>query len=623
MANNTFKLSAIDGHGGAITTEITASSVDEAVKRFPSLFQSDTPMQITSIAEFSTTGDPKPVAVTLKRAGIFGAGTERATEDHIQLAGWSHPVQYFVGRNGSGKSKTANAIATAAGGRILATDRLIGLMNVDNYGWGLRPAHYRGVPLGEDERAQILEMAREAGLATSELFALREEPEVLLRVAAFIRRSLGRTIEIRETAGFLDPYIQMGSTEYSLLRDEGHGLRELVVLLAAIYRSDWHLLVVDEPELHLHPSMARLWLGELNRECESTSRSAIVVTHEPSFLRPRRADDLAAIWMFSAESGPRRMIDSVLEVQKDRVASSLAQNPQLVSDIVFSPRPVLLEGVTDVAAMSTALSRISAPEVVAQTDLVDCGGSGGVALWLEICTNLRLDVRGVCDLDALFDQDMQRTIDSLPGVKSAITTTFAESPARISTVLQPLIRAANAAKTPSDPASRGAWLARIDDASKPDEEDNAERLRKSRLLRLLRNHGLWAHSQGTLEQVLGIAKKGAVEATAAASSPCDLDSVATWAAYELDLRGDVEHLLGGAVEKVAHSIMEALRDNPTAQFHAPVGPSAQADARLVNVIPVKDGVHRLEVIAPIEFAGWWLEFSRESRATELNLRPRT
>lgn len=136
--------------------------------------------------------------------------------------------------------------------------------------------------------------------AAEELYALREQPDVWLKVAAFLKRSLGRTIQLREASGFLDPHVLVGGIEYSLFREEGHGLRELVLLLAATYRDDWSLLVVDEPELHLHPSMARLWLAELQRECTDRGRRCLVVTHEPSLLRMREASH----WRPSGTSKP-------------------------------------------------------------------------------------------------------------------------------------------------------------------------------------------------------------------------------------------------------------------------------------------------------------------------------
>ena len=181
-------------------------------------------------------------------------------------------------------------------------------------------------------------------IAVEEVYALREQPEVWLRVAAFVRRALGRMVELRERDGFLDPYMRMGDHEYSLLRDEGHGLRELVILLTAVYRKDWSLLVVDEPELHLHPSMARLWTAELVRECRTGGRHAIVVTHQPELIEPKSYDGLSAVWSFAAGREPRRMTDSILDQQRPRVESSLARNPRLISQLVFSPRPVLVEG---------------------------------------------------------------------------------------------------------------------------------------------------------------------------------------------------------------------------------------------------------------------------------------
>lgn len=113
---------------------------------------------------------------------------------------------------------------------------------------------------------------------------------------------------MRELTGFLDPVVKMGDTEYSLFREEGHGLRELVVLLTAIYSDDWRLLVLDEPELHLHPSVARLCIGELERECARSDRRAIIVTHEPSLIAPTSSTDLVgnlavSRWMSSCVNG--------------------------------------------------------------------------------------------------------------------------------------------------------------------------------------------------------------------------------------------------------------------------------------------------------------------------------
>lgn len=554
--------------------------------------------------------------LTIQANEVF-PGISELNQEFLALDDWSMPVSFFVGRNGSGKSKTAHAIARRLSDqtRILSTDRLAGLMSYAVYPWGSMPNDMKGIPIGERERQQMTRTAKDKGMGNEELYSLKEQPEVWLRVAAFLRRALGRTIELRESAGFLDPYVQIGNVEYSLLREEGHGLRELVVLLAAAYRQDWQLLIVDEPELHLHPSMARLWITELSAECERSGRRALIITHEPTLIKPKSADDLAAIWHFSVNRSPTKLSRHVLDVQQGRVTASLQGNPQLVSQLVFSPRPVLVEGPHDVAALTVSLARTQPPEVVAQTDLVECGGSGAVALWFEICSKIGLDVKAVADLDACFAPEVRRVMDATDKVVEGYKNELAVDPPTTANALKQLVSAMDAEGVPKDPKSRGAWLA----SSVPTNSGNF--VRKEKLLNIWRSAGLWLHSQGTLEDVLSIANKGAEQARMAAQKPGAIDAVSDWCSYSLDLMGDVFILLGAAVEKIAHSVMETQRLNPRIAISNLVGASSKTDSRIVNIDCVSEGRHRLTVHAPKEFSGYWVEFSRDTPSSELNLRP--
>lgn len=560
---------------------------------------------------------PSPLPeVSLTFNEVFGDASP-GVETFFRTTGWVHPVTYFVGRNGSGKSRAAKLVAQRVGGRVLSTDRLVGLMVFDNYGWTSVPTASgpRGVPIGSTrERDQARNFSLTSGTGVDDLYALKEQPEVWLRVAAFLRRALGRTLNLRENAGYLDPYVRIGNAEYSLLREEGHGLRELVILLTAVYREDWTLLVVDEPELHLHPSMARLWRTELERVCRTSYRRAIVVTHEPSLVKPAAAADLGALWHFAVGRPSARLSDHVPDGQEHRVTASFQANPQLVSQLVFSPRPVLVEGAHDVAALSVALGRSQPPEVVAQTDLIECGGSGSVALWFEIARSLGLDVRAVADLDACLAPEVQRAMDSSPAVTVRYRNDLAVEPATTASVLRPLLDTMNKQGVEANPKARAKWLA----TEVPPETGWA--VRSEKLRDIWRDSGLWLHSQGTLEDVLGIEQKGREAAQVAAQLPGAIDEVAEWCAYSLDPLGDVTVLLGAAVERIAHAIMEALRVNPGTVFYAPVGPTSVSDSRLVSVAPVGDGVHRITVNKPDAFAGRWLDFSRDTPSSQLTLR---
>jgi energy-coupling factor transporter ATP-binding protein EcfA2 len=556
-----------------------------------------------------------PAPLRLSWSDVFQV-PDRA-DPFFEMESWNRAIMFFVGRNGSGKSKCAQAIAARVPDtRLLSTDRLVGIMAFNNYGWGSAPTPYKGVPLDEATRNMVDEISKQSGGATVELYALREQPEVWLRVATFLRGAMHRVIELRERAGFLDPYVRVGNVEYSLLRDEGHGLRELVVLLAAVYRKDWSLLIVDEPELHLHPSLARLWLGELERECGRSQRHAIVVSHEPTLINPLSADDLEAVWQFQQGLPPKPLASFVEDDQRNRVTASLLQNPRLVSQLVFSPRPVLVEGALDVAALNTSLRRTQPQEVVAQTDLIDCGGNGGVALWFSIATRAGLDFKAVGDLDGLLDRHVQRTLDEFPSITERYRTECFIEPPQTSTVVRPLIEAMRKASVASDPKSRASWLA----AELQRESGHMSRGKK--ILGIWKDSGLWLHEQGTLEDVLGVAVKTREAVIEAAGVPCDLDQVASWVAFSLDPQGEIAKLLAVAVEHIAHGIQEALRMAPDSTFTRPVGSSSATDSLLATVESVGGtSRHRITVLVPQDFAGQWVEFDRDTPPSALNLMP--
>lgn len=557
----------------------------------------------------------------LTESEVFGAekrgapASDAAFMDFVQVPG---KVTYFVGRNGSGKSKAARAILRKlpqqSGGLYLSTDRLMGIMGVTSYGWGVAPARYDGLPLKLEERDWLNSQSREHGMATDILLRLRDEPVVGLKVAAFLRKALGRTIVFRENAGNFDPYVRIGDVEYSLLRDEGHGLRELTVLLGAIYSADWRLLVVDEPELHLHPALAQLWVSELSRECADRGVAAIVVTHEPTMIRPSSGADLEHIWLFQPGRKPATFASAIHAGTESRIAASLQKNPQLVSQLAFAPRPVLVEGQDDVAALGVAMLRTQAAAIAAQTELALCGSSGDVALWFEFANALNIDVRAIADLDALFSSDVQRTINRSAPIQERLRSELLAEPPRADVALRPLIEAANVAGADKNERARARWLADGVQAGSGDEH------RRDRLIEMLKQEGLWLHPQGTLEDVLGI-EKGKADPAQAAAKPGAIDAVADWCAYDLDPLGDLGHLLQSAVERIANNLTQALGETPGVELTGPVGPMANSDAKLVDVTHLGDSRYRITVNAPVEFKGYFVEVDRDTPPSQITLRP--
>jgi AAA domain, putative AbiEii toxin, Type IV TA system len=574
-------------------------------------------------------------AVSVLMHEVFGPTTTQETSPFVRIPDWTNPVIYFVGRNGSGKTRAAKKIAeklnTPAPGvaKLLATDRLFGLVEQPKIREGAG-TELKGFTIDDQSQRQTAKMqSRVSGTGLDDIYAITDRPEILIRVAAFMRRALGRFVDMREKNGRVDPYIIADGSEYSLLRDEGHGLREVLILLTATYRDDWRVLIVDEPEIHLHPALARMWLSMLEVECRDSGRNAIIITHEPDFVKPQSTSDLDSIWFFNGLTPSVRVSDLVLPAQTERINSSFRDNPRLLGQLVFSPRPVLVEGPTDSAALAVAVSRLypANPEVPSQTDFVVCGGCTQLALWFEIARKMGIDFRAVADLDALFVPDVQRVMDCVADVGDSIAEQFKEPSTSIKTALAPISQEiGQSGTTVSTPQSKAKWLAeRLENTSSSAGGQLRDYVaaRAQTILSILRDNGLWLFYQGTLEDVLDITVKDIPHARAAASRPGSIDEVANWAAFEFDLHGDVADFLRSEIERIAQTVQLYLGRSPHASMVQISAAMRPGDHRLVDIAKVNDGEYRITVKGVKEFSGYWVEFSRETAPAGMTLKQPT
>lgn len=534
---------------------------------------------------------------------IFGDNYEDS-EPYIEIKDWSAPVQVFVGRNGSGKTRTAQALLRQVKGpvdtRYLSSDRLFGLTTSGHYGGNLNgpSGEFAGVGLSPDARQAAMRLGDEWGYGAETLLSLHDNPDARVRMAAAVQEALGRTIDFTSRNGLVDPIVIFESLTYPLLRSEGQGLKELVILLAAIYRPDWSLLIVDEPELNLHPSLTRLWMNLLRDECQASRRKAVVITHEPRLVDPRSYADLEGIWLFKPLQRPVNISTAVQPIQRTQVDEDLGYNPQLVSDLVFSSHPVLIEGDRDLAAFQSATRRIGTHSSVSQTDFIRCGGRDAIARWFEIARGLGLEVWVVADLDVIFTRAFARTADKLKSIQVSYMEQWQVQ--RTADVLRPLYEAMRSiTPTPATDASRREWLRDV--LASDADATRAARLRGERLLSIWRDAGIWLHPQGDLERALGMDKKSAPrEYARRAAHATDFDEAARWALFRFDRATSARVLLEVEIERIAQDIQRFIRLNPSYVAAGPVGPFAEADSNLVTVEPLTNDRYLITVKTPSE-----------------------
>ena len=79
--------------------------------------------------------------------------------------------------------------------------------------------------------------------------------DLRIRVEATLSHLFDREIILEWDSGYLMPMMRRSgdSDSYRLDRDECHGIKELLVLLTHLYNDSKQYLIIDEPELNLHP----------------------------------------------------------------------------------------------------------------------------------------------------------------------------------------------------------------------------------------------------------------------------------------------------------------------------------------------------------------------------------
>jgi hypothetical protein len=166
-------------------------------------------------------------------------------------------LSFLVGPNGSGKSRFADSLKGALpNARLLGTDRLEGMSRG-------AMANYFGDHFAGGYQKSQFSMFHQAGSMGSGIDAfiiLEERPDIRVIVEATLSSLFNRDITLEWDSGNLVPKARLVRTgdSYRMDRDECHGIRELLVLLTHLHNDESAFLIIDEPELNLHPA-CRAW----------------------------------------------------------------------------------------------------------------------------------------------------------------------------------------------------------------------------------------------------------------------------------------------------------------------------------------------------------------------------
>ena len=338
------------------------------------------------------------------------------------------PINYLVGPNGSGKSRFAASLLRyfmdqSSKVRLLGTDRLremsdpgsIGQQFGDHFAAGYAKSHFKQ-----------LRRAGQEGSGVDTVLLLEDRLDLRIRIEATLNHLFGRDVVFDWDSGNLVPRAvrRKSGESYRLDRDECHGIKELFVLLTHLYDNRHDYLIIDEPELNLHPQYQAFFMQEVRKVAgragaTGNPRIVFLITHSPFILDLRSNDDVKSVISFDLKySVPKQVARKNPDATSALVTSGRlnAHHKQLF----FSDAPVFVEGHHDAVMVDALMEARGVSAAAAGSCVIECGGVAEVTQYLTLCRALGKKAHFVYDLDSLFSGRLRSCIGDDNSIRSLL-----------------------------------------------------------------------------------------------------------------------------------------------------------------------------------------------------------
>jgi predicted ATPase len=166
------------------------------------------------------------------------------------------------------------------------------------------------------------------------------------QLRAAVQRLFGVELSVPQTLGgqILCEYRQGAAGPSFDILSAGSGFQQVVLLLACLATRRGAVLLVDEPDAHLHVFLQDSIFSELHRAAAETKSQLVIATHSEVIFNSAAPEQICVVM------GRPRRLASETDIQKLRQAVSVLQQSDLVA-AQAAPGILYLEGYTDLNLM--------------------------------------------------------------------------------------------------------------------------------------------------------------------------------------------------------------------------------------------------------------------------------
>lgn len=314
-------------------------------------------------------------------------------------------LTFLLGANGTGKTQTLHSLRDFLLGqrkkvRYLSSNR-IGLMEqcrsqCDQYSHDRTDYSFGG--------QAVKKMRERIETATGDFFTMDARRDVFIKVAERLSVLFRRQVSLRWDEGNLKVFVSRtgAEKEYSVAV-EASGLVNVISILAAVYDPGIDYLLIDEPEVSLHPQLQAYLLHEIQDACDLTSKTVVLSTHSQEMVCISRTEDICRYVFFSEGKLPLQMKPEEEVLRNSRLQEFLWRMGEVYKIGFFAKKVLLIEGVSDLILCKAISRKLSLAIDVAGCQIIPVDGKGQFPIVAKLFLALGKEVSILTDLDGFLD----------------------------------------------------------------------------------------------------------------------------------------------------------------------------------------------------------------------------
>ena len=325
-------------------------------------------------------------------------------------------INYLVGPNGAGKSQFSEHLKFFFDSknlkcRILSADRLTGFgfssKNI-NSGHGNYVVSQSSFHDGFNKQnfSHYKQGAESMGTGTDAFVLLEEKLDLKIKIEAILSQILYRDLRLEWDSGKLVPmtYNVKQATEYEL-KKESHGVKELLILLTHLYDDSHKVLIIDEPELNLHPQYQAFLLEHIRKVSgnpDDGKKIIYLITHSPFILDLQTIDDLKSVTCFHNDFRKPSFIENLDPTDEEKIKQIIPKLNVHHKQLFFANTPIFVEGIFDAQFIKAIQEKRGVSLEGSGSTVIDVGGNEQLSSYYLLSKLLGKKSLFIYDLDSIF-----------------------------------------------------------------------------------------------------------------------------------------------------------------------------------------------------------------------------